>query len=58
MTRWLIAVDRARKADHEKIVEMWNAGRTVAEIQAVVPISTRAIQETIEAQNSRQAAGR
>jgi uncharacterized protein (DUF433 family) len=47
-------VDRARKEDHARILEMWNAGRTVAEIQAVVPISTRAIQETIEAQQSRK----
>jgi hypothetical protein len=57
MERFINAVRKQWQKDDEKVVQLWNAGKTIDEIRAVVPISERTFFEILEVHASREAAG-
>jgi predicted transposase YbfD/YdcC len=57
MERFINAVRKQWAADNATVLAMWQSGKTIEQIRAVVPISERTFWEILEAHASREAAG-
>jgi hypothetical protein len=55
MERFINAVRKQWSADDATILSMWQSGKTIEQIRAVVPVSERTFWEVIEVAASREA---